>query len=497
MLLTMCVGLYTSRVVLNVLGVSDYGVYNVVGGIVNMLAFFNVGMMGATQRFISYELGKGDNQRLNTTFCTSVITHIIIAIIIIVIAEVIGVWLLNTRLNIPEGRMFAANCVLQLSIITFSFSVLIIPFNSCIIAHEHMNIYAYVSIIEALLKLGIAICLMFATIDHLILYASLILSVQLIVNIIYYIYCKRNFNECDFYFVWDKPLLKQMFSFAGWGMLGNTGFTFKDQGSNIILNLFFGTTINAARGVATQVNGIINSFAANFSMAMNPQITKLYAAGKIEESMKLVYAGSRFTFFLLSLIVVPFLINSNYILHLWLGIVPDYTNVFVYIILIGSLIYSLAHTVATAIHATGNVKWLQISLSTILLLELPIAYIVLKFGGQPHYALLPSLFTIPLSVLARFIILKHYVPKYSYREYLSGSVLRCIAIFILCFLSSYYIHSLMPSDTIYTLIYSSLISFSITSGIILFGGLKASERALVINKLKTKMRKYSHVYGKN
>lgn len=484
MLLTMCVGLYASRVVLNVLGVSDYGVYNVVGGIVNMLAFFNVGMTGATQRFISYELGKGNKERLETTFCTSVLTHIIIAILIIIVAEIVGVWLISTQLNIPGERIIAANWVLQFSILTFSLSVLIIPYNSCIIAHEHMNIYAYISILEALLKLGIVFCLMFATVDTLILYAILVFCVQLIINGIYFIYCKKHFKECHYKYVYDKSLLKQMFSFAGWGMIGNTGFTLKDQGSNIILNLFFGTGVNAARGIATQVNNIINSFAANFSMAMNPQITKLYAVGNVDESMKLVYAGSRYTFFLLSLIAIPFLINSDYVLHLWLGIVPEYTNMFVYIILLGSLIYSLAHTVATAIHATGYVKWLQISLSIILLSELPIAYVILKLGGQPYHALLPSLITIPISVIVRFIILRHYVSKYSLREYLYGCVFRCLALFSICFILSYYVHSLMSPDSFVTLVVSSTIAIMITLSFIFVFGINKNERTFVANRVR-------------
>ena len=484
MLLTMCVGLYASRVILNVLGVSDYGVYNVVGGIVNMLAFFNVGMTGATQRFISYELGRGDKERLDITFSTSVLTHIIIASIIIIVAEVVGLWLINTQLNIPDDRIYAANWVLQFSIFTFSLSVLIIPYNSCIIAHEHMNIYAYISVVEALLKLGIVFCLLCATVDRLILYAILVFCVQLFINCIYFIYCKNHFKECHYKYVYDKTLLKQMFSFAGWGMIGNTGFTLKDQGSNIILNLFFGTGVNAARGIATQVNNIINSFAANFSMAMNPQITKLYAVGSVDESMKLVYAGSRYTFFLLSLIAIPFLINSDYVLHLWLGIVPDYTNVFVYIILLGSLIYSLAHTVATAIHATGYVKWLQISLSTILLSELPIAYVILKLGGQPYHALLPSLITIPISVLARFIILKHYVSKYSFREYIFGCVFRCLAIFSVSFMFSYYVHSMMTPDSFVTLIISSIIALVILLSFILVFGINKNERAFVFARIR-------------
>ena len=216
---------------------------------------------------------------------------------------------------------------------------------------------------------------------------------------------------------------------------------------------------------------------------MNPQITKLYAAGNLEESMRLVYAGSRFTFFLLSIIVIPFVINSNYVLHLWLGIVPEYTDIFVFIILLGSLFYSLSHTVATGVQATGNVKWLQISLSAILLSELPIAYFVLKMGGEPYHALLPSLVTILVSVIARFLILRHYVPSYSLRKFLVGSVIRCITIFAVCLSISYYLHSLMEADSFVTLVLSSVISVTITAIVIAVFGLNSNERQFVLNKI--------------
>ena len=484
MLLTMGVGLYTSRVILNTLGISDYGIYNVVGGTVNILAFFNVGMMGASQRFISYELGKGDARRLGVTFSTAVVTHAILALIILVLGEAIGVFLLNEYLNIPENRLFAANCVLQFSILTFVLSTIIIPFNSCIISHEHMNVYAYVSVVEALLKLGVAISLIYSTIDNLILYSSMLMGVQISVSAVYFFYCKTHFCECSSFRSFDVSQFKKMFSFAGWGMVGNTGFTLKDQCSNILLNLFFGTGINAARGIATQVNGIINGFAANFSMAMNPQITKLYASGNVKESMELVYAGSRFTFYLLSIIVIPFLINSNYILTLWLGQVPEYTNVFVSIILLGSLIYSLSHTVSTAIQATGNVKWFQISLSTILLTEIPIAYIILRLGGLPYHALLPSLLTIPLTLLVRIVILKKYVPDYSIRVYFISCVFKCFFIFLVSISISYYIRTLIPDECFLTVVLSSLSSLAITGLIIGAVGLNSRERLFIMNKLK-------------
>lgn len=490
MFLTLVVGLYASRVVLNVLGISDYGVYNVVGGLVNSLAFLNVGMMGATQRFISFELGKNETSRFYVVFSTSVITHVIIALIIVILLESFGVWFLNYKMIIEADRMYAANWVLQFSIFTFVLSVLTVPFNSSIIAHEHMNVYAYISIAEAVLKLLIVICLLYLPVDHLILYSFLLMCVQLLISMSYIIYARKHFPECHFRYYIDKVLLKQMFSFAGWGMIGNTGFTLKDQGSNIIMNLFLGTTVNAARGIATTVNNIILSFASNVSMAMNPQITKSYAAGNIEDSLKIVYSGARLTFFLMSLIAIPFLINSDYILHLWLGIVPEYTNEFVFIILIGSLFYTTAQTVASEIHATGNVKWLQISLAVILLSELPVAYFILRSGGSPVAALLPSLITIPLSVLARSIILKKYVSLFSLRKYLLGCVGRCIAVFIICISACYYLRSLFVDDTIWTVLITTSLSLVINGTLIFCLGITKQERCLIIDRI-------SHIVKRN
>lgn len=489
MLLIIIVGLYSSRVILNALGVSDYGIYNVVGGIINMLAFLNVGMMGASQRFISYELGKGDENKISSVFATSKTTHLLIALIVLIFAETMGLWFLNTHMNIPEERMFAANWVFQCSVLTFFVSVISVPYNSCIIAHEHMKIYAYVSIFESLARLLVAVSLMLtSSMDKLIYYATLLLLLQISIRIVYTLYCKKHFEECKIYARTDKKLLKEMFSFAGWGMIGNLGFTFKDQGSNIILNLFFGTTVNAARGIAGQVNGIINGFASNFSMAINPQITKLYAAGNIEDSIKLVYTGSRFTFYLLALIEIPFLINCSYVLNLWLGDVPRYTVMFIYFISIGSLLYSLSHAISTAILATGHVKWFQSLLAIILLSELPLSYVILNMGGEPYQAMIPSLVTISMSLVLRIIIVKRYVSLYSLKKYLVGVVARCVIVFALCFAVSLYFKMLLP-DTFCGVLGNCIISLVICFTIILFCGITIKERTIVMSKLTNILKK--------
>lgn len=297
MIIVIIIGLYTSRIILRTLGVNDFGIYNVVGGIVAMLAFLNAAMVSSTQRYISFEIGTGNLDKLKKIFCTSVQIHITLAFIIFIIAETLGLWFINSYLNISSDRMNAANWVYQCSIITLMLTIISVPYNSCIVAHEHMKTYAYISILEAVLKLLIVYLLLIINYDKLVVYAILITCVALIIRIIYGVYCNRCFEECKYHILFDKTLFKDMFSFAGWSVLGNLGFSARDHGQNIILNIFFGAAINAARGIALQVNGIISNFSNNFTMSLNPQITKLYASGDIDNTINLVYMGCRFSFF--------------------------------------------------------------------------------------------------------------------------------------------------------------------------------------------------------
>ncbi len=480
MIFVIVVGLYTSRVVINALGVSDYGVYNVVGGIVSMLAFLNTAMTAASQRFISYELGGGDKNKLNKVFCTSVNIHLLIALVIFVLAETIGLWFVNTELNIESDRITAANWVYQFSIVTFMLTVWSVPYNSCIVAHEHMNAFAYIGIVDVVLKLGIALLLSWSDFDKLILYALLIFVISLIIRLAYGLYCKIHFEECRYRFVWDKELFKKMFSFAGWSVLGNLGFSFKDSVSNIILNIFFGTTVNAARGIAMQVNGMIISFSHNFSMSLYPQITKQYAAGNVEASKSLVYAGARYSFYLMMIICIPFLINMDYVLGLWLGVVPEYTGIFLALTLMGSLIYALAGTLTTALQATGNIKVFQIGISIIMLAELPAAYVLLKMGYPPYSAMCPSLVTYTIAVFFRLYLLKHLVPVYDYKYYTIFVFLWPISIFVICYLLCHCMRCYFEDGFATTILTSSL-SIIIILLVIYFIGITNIER-LTVNK---------------
>lgn len=488
MLITMFVGLFTSRIVLNALGFTDYGIYNLVGGLVTMLSFLNIGLSGASQRFISYEMGRGDIASMKKVFCTAVITHKALAVIVVVLFEIIGVLLVNFKLVIPDERIFAANWVLQCSLITTAVSIISVPYSSCVVAHEKMGQFAYISILETVLKLGVALAIMISPIDKLILYSTLILLIQVTVRLIYTTYCKRKFEECTFMYQFDRALFKKIFSFAGWGCIGNMGWGLKDQLLNIILNLFGGTTVNAARGVATQVNGIISSFASNFTMAMNPQITKQYAAGNLNRSIALTIAGSKYAFFLLSLITIPFLINEHYVLRLWLGEVPKYTDAFVAIILISSCVYSMSHTVSTAIQATGYVKWFQILLAATLLLEVPVAYIILSLGGAPYAAVIPNIFTCLLSLIVRIVILHHYVPQYSITDYIFGTIFRSVIIFSIAYAISYYIRSLFE-ESFFSLGITAVLSTLVVLLCVFILGLSKHEKSMVIEKIRNIIHK--------
>lgn len=488
MFFILAVSLYTSRVVLKSLGVSDYGVYNVVGGFVSMLAYLNSVLVNSTQRFMSYALGKGERESISVTFATAKQTHLVMALAVLLLAETFGLWFVNHQLVIDSERIVAANWVYQCSIASLLITIVSIPYNSCIVAHEHMHVYAYVSILEVILKLLILYLLIVLPGDKLIIYALLHVTISLVVRFSYTIYCRQHFEECKVKPLIDKLLFKEMFSYAGWTALGSLGYSFKDQFSNIIMNGFFGTTVNAARGIAIQVNSAVVSFSTNFFMAISPQITKQYAAGNLEQSQKLVYSGARFSFFLVSIITIPVIVNIDYILNIWLDTVPEYTAPFLTITLISSLIYSLTNSTTTAIQATGNIKTFQIGVSVIMLLELPVAYFVLEAGYSPPYALIPVIFTNLVALVFRFFLLKYLVSSYSMKKYYFETVLKCFVIYVLCFVPSYYFNKLMPENS-RGFIVSVLCAMLYNANVIFFLGINKSERDVLRQFVTSKFKR--------
>ena len=439
MLVSIIVNLYTIRLLWKVLGIDNYGIYNVVGGIVMMFAFLNSAMVQSSQRFISYELGGGNSDRLKRTFSISLTVHFLLAIIILVLAETVGLWFLNVKMNIPADRMVAANWVYQCSIISFLFTVVSVPYNACIVAHEHMKIYGYFGILDVILKLIIVLIVAVVPFDKLISYALLVLAVAITMRLIYGIYCSRHFEECHFEKFKDPHLMRQMFSFAGWSFLGNMGFAVRDQGINIILNLFFGVVVNAAKGIASQVGGVINGFASSFTMALNPQITKNYAAGNIEEMKTLMFQGCKYSLLLMAMIAIPLIFCAETILKLWIGDVAPYTVGFLQLTLLAALIDCVVSPITTSIQATGKIKVFQILISVIMIANLPLAWIGLRIELNPYLVMWISILTSTIALISRLWIL-HRLVKFSWRRLLLTVYARTAPVLVLISVAAYYLY---------------------------------------------------------
>lgn len=386
MLFTMAIGLYTGRVVLNTLGVTDYGIYNVVGGVIAMLGFLTGSMSAASSRFITYDLGKGDMAVIKKTFGNILSIHFILAGIILFFGETIGLWFVLNKLQIPADRMTAALWVYQFSVFTSILSVISVPYNGAIIAHERMKAFAYIGIIDAVLKLLIVYMLLVIPFDKLKVYALLFFCIQVFDRVVYGVYCTRHFMETKAKPTFDGKLFKEIFSFAAWTMNGNLAVIGYTQGINILLNMFFGPAVNAARGVAVQVQGVVQNFCNNFQMALNPQLTKSYAQNDLQHMHQLLKVSSKFSFFMLFFISLPLMFEAPLVLKWWLGIVPEHTVNFLRLILCSSMLFTLSNPLVVSIHATGHIKRFQAIEGTMLLCIVPIAYLLLKlFGIPPEY----------------------------------------------------------------------------------------------------------------
>lgn len=485
MFITMLVGLYTSRVVLSTLGFSDYGIYNVVGGIVALFAFINNAMVASSQRFISYELGTKCQEKLNIIYSTTKIVHSSLALIIALFAEIIGYYLLNYKLNIPVDRLTAANWVLHSTIIVFVLNVISVPQRAVLVAHERMDYYAYVSIVEVVLKLGIVYILKVVPHDKLIIYSVLLVLVSLIIIIILRVYVYIHFEECRSKLKFDRIKFYEMFKFALWSLVGNLGFSTAGHISNMFVNVFCGTTINAARGIAIQVNGIISNFSAGFITAINPQITQSYASNDIWRSINLVYSGAKYSFFLLSLVVIPLIVNIDYVLKVWLVEVPPYTSIFVVCTLISTLLYSMSDTVTYALQATGDIKLFQIIICIVYLLEVPIVYLFLYNGVSPKFVLLPTIFSNLIALVSRIIILRKQVSLYSIKFYLFSIVCKNIFLFAISVFISIFIKNILGVSLI-SLLLVSILSVVISISIFYLFGLNRNEKEYVLNIIKKK-----------
>lgn len=438
-LFIMLVTLYTSRVVLNALGVEDYGVYNVVGGVVAMFGFINSSMSSATQRYITFALGKGNMDNLRMVFSTALQIHILIAVMVVILGETIGLWFMYEKMQIPSDRMDAAFWVLQCSIVSAAIMIVSVPYNADIIAHEKMSAFAYISILEAILKLIIVYILVVFSFDKLILYAFLILTVQLLVRFCYTHYCNKHFKECKYRYVRDKVLFKEMTGFAGWSMFGNLSAVLSGQGLNMLLNVFFGPVVNAARAVSVQVQSAIQQFVGNFQMALNPQITKTYAQEDIGGMHQLIFRSARFSFYLLFFLSLPVLFETKLILTVWLGTIPDNTIIFLRIMICSSLISSLANPLIVANQATGKVKKYQVVCGTILLLILPVSYVCLLFGCPAYSVFIVHFIMEFIAQLARMVMLRPLI-SLRLRDYFNNIYSKVLAVVILSMIAPYIVY---------------------------------------------------------
>lgn len=485
MLFVMAISLLTSRYVLAALGEEDFGIYNVVGGVVSTFTFISLALSNATSRYITYYLGKGDKDELAVVFSTAFIVQLFIAIIILVLAETAGLWFLNTQMNIPDTRMFAANWVYQFSILTTIISIISIPYNSEIIAHEKMGIFAYISIFDVVMKLLIVFLLYLSSFDYLILYSFLIMLIQVIDLFFYIIYCRRNFEETKFKWVKDLSLIKEMGAFAGWSTIGNLAYVCYTQGLNILLNIFFGPAVNAARGIAVQVQSVVRNFVVNFQTAVNPQIIKSYAERDLVRMRDLICVSSRLSFMIMFCLVLPVVLEIKFLLSLWLTIVPDHTVSFVRLVLLVALIDCFERPLTNAMNATGQIRKYQLYSCSIMLLILPFSYLLVKGGMPSEIVFVVQFIIMTVSCVPEFLILKGYI-QLSGKYYFSSVVLDVLKVLVLSSILPVFLHLFLPSSITSSLIVLALSFFSVIVTTY-FVGLKDGERAYIKSLFRKKL----------
>lgn len=488
MLLIMGVSLYTSRVVLRTLGVEDFGTYNVVGGIVTMFSFLNGSLGAATSRYITFELGRNDYVRLNSIFNAALLTHIFIGIIIILLAETIGLWFFYEKMVIPESRLNAAFGVYQISIFSTFISLTQVPYQATIIAHENMKIYAYVGIFEAFAKLVIAITLNYAPFDKLIYFASIIFVLKVSIILFYRIYCIRHYSESRLKLSKDKTLYKDMFKYSGSDLIGNVSVLAQGQGLNLLLNVFFGPVVNAARAVAYQVQGAITQFGNNFITAVRPQIIKLYAVGKIEEMFKLVYLSSTFSFYLLWIFILPLCLEADYVLKIWLGEYPDHSVSFLILVFVLCMIQALKTPRTIVLHATGKLFLANIVVGSLLCFAFPLAYIFLKLGGKPESVFWAANITMFLSEFISVFIVRKYV-KYNIGHYLLNVHFRCAAVTVVSFIGPYFLFNRFMEPSFIRLIATCCMTTLSIMGTVWTIGMNAEGRQKVKKLIRSKLSK--------
>ena len=488
MLLTLIVGLYTSRIVLQTLGASDYGLYNVVGGVITLFTFLNGTLATGTQRFLTFALGEDNYDKLCSVFSTASYLHVLFAIIILVVSEIVGLYLLYHKMQIPDGRMEAAFWVFQFSTVAAMVAVVQVPYMSSLIAHEKMDIYAWVSIYDSVLKLLIVYLIQIVNSDKLILYAFLFFVAHISTALIYMIYCRQKYKECRMFGGFDKKTFREIASFSGWNVFGCGAVALQGQGVNILLNMFFGTVVNAARGIAFQVNNIILQFVNNFQVAVNPQIVKLFASGQKEQMIRLVINNSKIAAYLLLLIAIPLFIELDFVLYIWLGEYPKYTSIFLRIIIIQSLVQTITRPVVMAIHAVGKMKAVNITAGSALLLILPITYILLRIGVSPVTVFWVNLIPWFIELFFELYWLKRYIdfPFWGFYKRVYAVV---FPLAFLMFAIPYFIKLYSRLDGWISLLVTCMVSTIFTLLIVGSLGISKSQRKHILNNVRLRIKR--------
>lgn len=483
MFVTMLIGLYTSRVILNALGVSDYGIYGVVGGFVSMFTLISSSISASVSRFLTYGLGKGNIEDLKQTFTTSIFVLSGLSVLLIVVTETLGLWYLYNKMVIPPDRLTAAFWCFQFSLFTMVLTLICQPYTASIIAHERMDVYAYLAVLESILKLGICFAVLYSPTDKLILYGFLLFIVSFINQIVYMIFCRRKFEETTITFTFNKGLFTRMFSFAGWNFIGSSAAILTSQGSNLILNWAAGPVINASYGVANSASGMVTNFVNNFTQAFNPQITKRYAAGEYLSLVRLLIYGSKYSYYLMFIVALPIMLNADFLLKLWLGFVPVEAVAFIRLMILANLFDAMSRPIVTAKNANGNIRNYQIVVGGVLLLTLPLAYVALKMGLDMWSVTAASAVTSFAAVFARMYMMRGDFPYWSSKIFIKEVILKVVSVSIISAILPVTIYILLPSGWL-NLIISTFVSICSCLLSMFYLGCSADERTQVISAVK-------------
>lgn len=484
MAVLMLINLYVSRVVLSALGVEEFGVYNVVGGFVALFSILSGSLTAAISRFITFELGKQDETKLKQVFSMSITVLVILAVSIVLLSETVGLWFFDAKIVIPAGREHAAFWCYQFSVMAFVINLLSIPYNACIVAHERMSTFAYVGLFEGFGKLLIAWTLCVYAGDKLVFYALLLMLLSLVIRLIYGLYCKRHFSECVFGFNRDRALFKEMFAFSSWNFIGAASGTLRDYGGSVLLNIFFGPSINAARGLAMQVNSAVSSFSTNFMTALNPQIIKAYAENDKDYLFKLLFGGAKCALFPLLLLSIPIIFNVDFILKIWLKNIPDYTPIFVILSLANIMCESISHPMVVAMLATGKIRNYQLVVGGFQMLNIPASYIWLRNGGNPISVFVVSIVISQLCLYSRLYMLRGMIGL-PVKVFLSNVYFRSVLLAFFSVLIPYLFVSVYPfNNDVVRFILVSMLSVASTLFFILFIGCAKDERRVVVAKIR-------------